>query len=66
MREKVEKEKAGPGAAGKKETWKKKEILDILRDWGKVPGLFYVLRLSNYLTITLKRVRIYLNSPGVE
>jgi hypothetical protein len=39
----VEKEKAGAAAAGKKETWKKKEILDILRDRGKVPGLFYVL-----------------------
>jgi hypothetical protein len=39
----VEKEKAGAGAAGKKETWTEKEILDILRDRGKVPGLFYVL-----------------------
>jgi hypothetical protein len=31
----VEKEKAGAAAAGKKETWKKKEILDILSRLGK-------------------------------
>jgi len=39
----VEKEKAGAAAAGKKETWKKKEVLDLLRDWGNIPGLFCVL-----------------------
>jgi hypothetical protein len=37
----VEKEKAGTAAAGKKETWEKEKILDILRDRGKVPGLFF-------------------------
>jgi hypothetical protein len=41
--EKVEKEKAGAAAAGKKETWTQKKILDLLIGWGKVPGLFYVL-----------------------
>jgi len=43
MREKVEKEKAGAATAGKEKTWKKKEILDLLRDWGNIPGLFFVL-----------------------
>jgi hypothetical protein len=38
--EKVEKEKAGASAAGKKETWTQEKILDILRDRGKAPGLF--------------------------
>jgi hypothetical protein len=38
--EKVEKEKAGAAAAGKKETRTKKEILDILRDWGNNPQSF--------------------------
>ena len=38
--EKVEKEKTSASAAGKKETWKKKEILDPLRDRGKYPRPF--------------------------
>lgn len=53
--EEVEEEKASPGAAGKKETWKKKEILDLLRDWGKVPGLFLrpiIKQLLNYRSKT--------------
>ena len=36
----MEKEKAGAAAAGKEETWTQEKILDLLRDWGKVPGLF--------------------------
>jgi len=39
----VEEEKAGAATAGKEKKRKEKEILDILRDWGKVPSLFFVL-----------------------
>jgi len=37
----VEEEKAGAATAGKEETWKKKKILDLLRDWGNIPGPFF-------------------------
>ena len=36
----MEEEKAGAATAGKEKKRKKKEILDILKDWGKVPSLF--------------------------
>jgi hypothetical protein len=36
----VKNEKASASAAGKEKARAKKEILDILRDRGKVPGLF--------------------------
>jgi hypothetical protein len=51
----VEKEKTSPGAAGKKEKRKKEKILDILRDRGKVPGLFLrpmIKQLLNYRSKT--------------
>lgn len=49
--EKVEEEKASASAAGKEETRTQEKILDILKDWGKVPSLFLrpmIKQLFNY------------------
>jgi hypothetical protein len=51
----VEKEKAGPGAAGKEEARPKKEILDLLRRLGKSPQSFLrptIKQLFNYRSKT--------------
>ena len=53
----MEEEKAGAAAKSKEETWKEKEILDLLRDWGKVPSLFFrpmIKQLFNYRSKTGK------------
>jgi hypothetical protein len=36
----MEEEKTGAAAAGKKETWTQKKILDLLIGWGNIPSLF--------------------------